>query len=133
MIAYEVAEQDLEKFAEAMDLDIDESKMSDEDLKPWKPLKEAFINAVMNKSLVVNDSGEPEFTQRRAPGETNAIVFHEPTGATLQAMDTKKDGQQIGKTFAALAAMTGTTAATFSKMKNKDLQVCLTIFNIFLG
>jgi hypothetical protein len=72
------------------------------------------------------------YTPRRSK-DIGDITFREPTGATLTAMDRKNQGEDVGKMFATMADMTGTTAKTFAGMQMSDLKVCMAIFNLFLG
>ena len=99
-VAVEVAEAEFSRFIDAMDLDFDESKMGDADRKDFQAEKDIVITAIRRGSLAINDNGEPEYTTRR--GEPQTITFHEPTGATLMAMDRKKSSQDVGKMFASM-------------------------------
>ena len=62
-----------------------------------------MVRAIVDGHLVINDKGEPVFTPTVGNGES--ITFHEPTGASLQAMRGKKD-QDVDKLFGAMADMT---------------------------
>lgn len=131
-IAREVAEQEFNRFVEAMDLDVDPADMDAEDKKGFEQQKDRIIAAVQSGSLVINDTGEPVFTPQRTEG-AEAITFHEPTGASLMAMDRKKKTEDIGKLYASMGEITKTHASTFSKMKMPDLKVCIAITTLFLG
>ena len=65
LVAKEVAEQDFNRFAESMDLDIDPVDMDAEDKKGFEQQKDRIIAAIQSGSLVINDSGEPVFTPQR--------------------------------------------------------------------
>ena len=132
LVAKEVAEQDFNRFADSMDLDIDPVGMDAEDKKGFEQQKDRIIAAIQSGSLVINDSGEPVFTPQRTKG-ADAITFYEPTGASLMAMDRKKKTEDIGKLYASMGEMTRTHASTFSKMKMPDLKVCMAITTLFLG
>lgn len=131
-IAKEVAEQDFERFAESMDLDVDPSNMDEDDLKGFNQQKDRVIAAIQSGSLVVNDKDEPVFTPQRT-NDAAAITFHEPTGASLMAMDRKKKTEDVGKLYAAMGDITRTNAKTFSTMRMADLKVCMAITTLFLG
>tara|TARA_R110000744_G_scaffold333450_1_gene438839 strand:+ start:108 stop:515 length:408 start_codon:yes stop_codon:yes gene_type:complete len=131
-IAKEVAEQEFTRFAESMDLDINPAGMDAEDKKGFDQQKDRIISAIQSGSLVINDSGEPVFTPQRTK-DADAITFHEPTGASLMAMDRKKKTEDIGKLYASMGEITRTHASTFSKMKMPDLKVCMAITTLFLG
>lgn len=129
--AADVAESEFVRFVESMDLDVNTDGMDDDEKKDLSLHKGRLISAIINGSLVINDEGEPVFTPRR--GESDALTFHEPTGAALMAMDRKKASEEIGKMYAVAAAMTKTHSRTFSNMKIADLKVCMAITTIFLG
>lgn len=131
-ISSEVAEQEFNRFIELMDIDADTSGMSQEDSEEFGTLRKRLVNAIVNGSLVVNDSGEPIFTPQRTK-EADPITFFEPTGASLMAMDRKKKNEDVSKMFATMADMTRTHASTYSKMKNADLKICLAVATLFLA
>jgi hypothetical protein len=131
-IALEVAEQEFNRFADAMDLDVDTSSMDKEDSDGFNENKKRIITAIRHGSLVVNDLGQPVFTPRRT-NDAEAITFYEPTGASLMAMDRKKKTEDIGKFYAAMGDITKTHANIFSKMKMPDLRICMAITTLFLG
>jgi hypothetical protein len=103
-----------------------------EDKEAFVEAKGRIVSAIERGDLTINDDGEATYTPRRSK-DTNDIVFREPTGATLTAMDRKKQGEDVGKMFATMADMTGTNAKTFSAMRMSDLKVCMAVFNLFLG
>jgi len=131
-VAKEVAEAEFERFAEAMDLDVDTSIMDEDDRKGFDLQKNRIVSAIRSGAMVVNEDGEPVFTPQRMK-DAGTITFHEPDGAALMAMDRKKKSEDIGKLYATMGAMTGTTAKTFSGMKMADLKVCMAIATLFLG
>lgn len=131
-IAKEVAEQEFQRFVDAMDLDVDPAGMDEDDKKGFQQQKDRIIAAIQSGALVVNDNGEPVFTPQRTK-DVDAITFHEPTGASLMAMDRKKKTEDIGKLYAAMGDITKTHASTFSKMKMADLKVCMAVTTLFLG
>lgn len=128
----ETAGVEFERFVRAMNLDANPAAMNAEDKEGFEENRDRFIGAVMLGSLVVNDSGEPIYTPQRV-NDANAITFHEPTGASLMAMDRKKAGHDIGKMFATMGDITKTSAGLFSKMFMSDLKVCMSITTLFLG
>ena len=131
-IAKEVAEQEFNRFVESMDLDVDPADMDEDDRKGFTQQKDRVIAAIQSGALVIKDSGEPVFTPHRT-NDADAITFHEPTGASLMAMDRKKKTEDIGKLYAAMGDITKTHANVFSKMKMADLKVCMAITTLFLG
>lgn len=131
-IAKEVAEQEFNRFVESMDLDVDPADMDEDDLTEFTKQKSRVMSAIQSGALVINDDGEPVFTPQRT-NDATAITFHEPTGASLMAMDRKKKTEDIGKLYAAMGDITKTHSNIFSKMKMSDLKVCMAITTLFLG
>ncbi len=131
-VALEVAEQEFNRFVEAMDLDVDPADMDEDDKKGFEQQRDRVVSAIQFGALVISDSGEPVFTPQRSK-DIDPITFHEPTGASLMAMDRKKKTEDIGKLYAAMGDMTKTHAGVFSKMKMADLKVCMAITTLFLG
>ena len=132
-IALDVAEQEFDRFTDMMDLDVDVSRMDEEDKKSFESQKRPIIRALQMGSLVINEDGEPVYTPQRAGGDVNPITFHEHTGASLMAMDRKKNGENMGKLYSVMGDMTRTNANLFAKMKGGDLKVCQAIVNLYMG
>lgn len=128
----DTAEAEFQRFVDMMDLDIDVETLDDEDKEALKTNKRKILKALRRGSLVINDEGEPVFTPR-VSARTEAITFYEPEGKSFMASDGKKKGHDIRKSYAIMADMTKTNVQTFSLMKNRDLDVCLAVINVFLG
>lgn len=132
VIAREVAEAEFDRFVEVMDIEANTTGMDEEDKKGFLEQKDRIVKAVMSGALIVNDAGEPVYTPARTK-DADSLTFHEPTGASLMAMDRKKKTEDVGKMYATMGDMTKTHANTFSKMKMPDLKICMAITTLFLG
>lgn len=134
-VASEVAEGELVRWAEAMDIvakfdDAAIQEMDDDSKRDFQANKRKIVDAIRYGRLVVNEAGEFVLTQQIGPSDP--ITFHEPTGAAFMAMDkVSKATANVAKTFAVLAEVTGLPAQRFGAMKNRDLAVCQAIM-IFL-
>jgi hypothetical protein len=126
----QTAEQEFERFAEAMDLDLDFTGLDENDRRDSERDRQIFVKAVMVGRLAVDADGRPVFTPK---GGATAITFGEPKGHALVAMDNVKKSRDVGKMFASMADMTGTSAATFSGMGMADLKICMAIWTLFLA
>ena len=115
-----------------MDLDIDISNMDEDDRKGLELNKNRIVKAIVNGSMVVNDDGEPVFTPTNSK-DPNPLTFHEPSGASLMAMDKKKKSEDMGKMYAIMGNVTKTNAQVFSSMNNRDLKVCMAVITLFLA
>ena len=133
-VADEVCELEFERFAERFGVDVDKAHMDDEDRQSFDNSKRVLMIAMSKKHLVIDENGLPIYTPH-APDtrDKSPITFYAPKGASLMASDNKKDGHDVGKTFAVMAAVTHTSAKLFSEMEHQDLKVCSALLAIFLG
>ncbi len=133
-VAADVCEVEFERFADRFGLDIDKAHMDDEDRQSFDNHKRVVILAMSKKHLVIDETGLPIYTPH-APDTANKspITFYAPKGAQVMAQDQKKEGHDVAKTFAVMAAVTRTSAKLFSDMEHQDLKVCSAIVTIFLG
>lgn len=127
-LTVELAEQELERFAENMDLDFDTSQMNDEEREAFNHMKTTCINAMLKGKLVINDEGLPVVTT-----SNKEIQFKEPTGRTLLAMDKAKQGQEVHKIYHLIAAMTGESDKLIAALRLQDLKIVRAIAMLFLG
>lgn len=128
----EVAEQEFARFVDKMDLDVDDSMLNEEDKGALITNRRRFIRAIKKGALVVDEDGVPTFTPVKSENK-NPITFFEPTGASLMAMDRKKEGADVGKMFAIMADFTKQNQAVFASLLTSDLNVCMAISTLYLG
>ena len=131
-VGREVAEAEFERFVDTMDLDVDETRMDGEDRTSYRDLKERILRAIEHGHLVVDEKGQPVYTPR-AGTQAQPIIFHEPTGASFMAMDSKKKDQNVAKMYAVMADMTHLDAKVFASMAARDLKICQALVTLFLG
>lgn len=131
VISYDMALLEFNRFADEMDLDIDESLMNEEDLDAFNKYKRRLLKAICNGSLVINENGEAVY--RPVKADCGELTFHEKDGASLMSMDGKKKNQSMHQTFAVMAALTKKHPGVFAKMKGVDLNVCMAIFLLLMG
>jgi len=130
-VALEVAEQEFARFASEMDLDVDESEMTREDLDSFLPRKRRIVRAIMKGHLVFNEDAEPVFTPQK--GDRSPLTFYEWEGKDLSAMDKAKENETNEKQNAFLARWTKTHPERFEKMKGRDYKVCTALSSLFLA
>lgn len=132
-ISREVAEQEFARFADAMDLDVDTSKLDAEDLAAFNKQRERIIRAMEVGALVINENGEAVYTPQRPTSQhKDPITFHERTGASLMAMDGKKKGQDVAKTYAVMADMCRVHPKVFAGLAGVDIKVCEALFALLM-
>lgn len=129
----QTAQQDLERMADIMDLDlsIDQTLEPKEQRESQKTL-DTVIKAIRLGSLTIDAEGVATYTPRRSPN-VPPIVFYEPTGTTLLAADKFSDKQKMHKMYAMIAEMTKVEPSMFSKLKKYDLSVVMAVGGLFLG
>jgi hypothetical protein len=125
----ETAEHELQRFLDAMDLVMSTDGMDENDKRDYTKDRDTLVRAIMSRRVDVNDVGECTLHTR----DDKHITFHEPTGASLLAMDKKKPTQEVGKLYAAMADFCKVPPVTFSKMGNSDLKIAMAIYLLFLA
>ena len=132
VVALEVCEAEFERWTEAMDLSFDPKGWDDEDKKTFIDAKNRLLKAMESGALVVDVEGRLVYTPLVGKDRT-PIVWNEPSGADLMAMDQKKNGHNVAKTYAVMGSMTGVQPTRFTGMKARDLKVCQAIYALFLA
>jgi hypothetical protein len=132
-IAKEVAEQEFDRFVDEMDLDLDTSQMDAEDLAGFNKHKNRIIRAIERGSLVINENGEAVYTpcNKRSKSQ-EPLTFHERTGASLMAMDGKKKGHDVAKTYAVMADMCKVHQSVFAGLVGADVKTCEALFVLLM-
>lgn len=132
-IALEVAEQEFGRFVDEMDLDLDTSQMDAEDLTAFNKQRNRIVRAIQSGHLIINENGEPVYTPWRASSKIKEpITFRERTGASLMAMDGKKKGHDVTKTYAIMGDMCGVHPNVFAGLSGPDIKVCEAIFALLM-
>ena len=132
-VAKEVAEQEFNRFAEEMDLDLDISSMDAEDLTAFNKQKNRIIRAIERGHLVINENGEAVYTPNNNRSKhADPITFHERTGASLMAMDGKKKGHDVAKTYAVMADMCKVHPNVFAGLAGTDVKICEALFALLM-
>jgi len=129
----ETAALEFYNFAESMDLDVDLTGMDAEDVAAFNKQKTRIIRAIQKGDLVFNDNGEAVYTPSHDRSKhREAITFHERTGASLMAMDGKKKGHDVAKTYAVMADMCKVHPAVFAGLVGTDVKVCEALFALLM-
>ena len=116
-----------------MGLLLDTSTMDQEDKDAFTKQKNRIIDAMVSGHLVINDDGEAVYTPfRPASGHKEPITFHERTGASVLAMDGKKKGHEMAKTYAIMAEMCKVHPSTFAKLTGPDIKTCEAVYALLM-
>jgi len=133
VVDIETADKEFERFSEAMDLDLDTSKMDTEDLTAFDKQKRRIITAIQRGALVFNEEGEAVYTPKHSKSKyKEAITFHERTGASMMAMDGKKKNYEVAKTYAIMADMCNVPPHVFAGLVGADGKTCEALFALLM-
>lgn len=133
LIAEDVARAEIRRFADGMDLDLDDSNLDDEDKTQLNKHINKLTRSIQRGNLVINDNDEAVYTPFRHNSKyKEAITFHERTGASLMATDGKKKDQDVKKTYAVMASMCGVEPKVFAGLSGTDIKVCESIFALLM-
>ena len=130
-VSNDVAESEFNRWCEAMDLDIDEKYMSEDDLESFQSQKRRIIRYMERGAVVINGEGEAVLKPVKAD-HLDEITFHERTGSTIMAADKRKKNDSAGKMYAMIAEMTGLAPAQITKLKGSDIKVAEAIFTLLM-
>lgn len=128
----DMAKEEFERFADAMDIDTDVDSMDDDDAQAFRGLVRKIIVPIMAGRLTVNDDGEPSLSVQTDDG-AKLLKFAEPTGAVLMATDGGKKNAHVAALNRMMGQITGQSPAFFAKMKARDYKVCSAITTLFLA
>jgi hypothetical protein len=132
-ICKEVAEQEFERWGEAMDLDFNVSAMLKEDSVEFERMKAKIVKALMRGSLIIDDCGRAVYTPTNPEsGHKDPITFKERTGAMIMAIDRFKKNQQAAAGYAMMAELCGLPPKTFAGLVGFDIKVCEAMFALLM-
>lgn len=133
VIDEETAKIEFDRFTESMDLDLDKSNMDAEDLTAFEKNKNRILTAIQRGAMIINEDGEAVYTpQHKRSKYKESITFHERTGASLMAMDSKKKNHDVAKTYAVMADMCSVHPGIFAGLVGTDVKVCEAIFSLLM-
>lgn len=134
VVTLEMAEVEFDRFVEAMQLELNPDKMNEKDRESFESARDRLVAAIERGALVVNDEGEAIFTpENRKSIYQNAITFHERTGASLTASDSKKEGHNAAKMYAMLGDMCRVPPKVFAGLVGRDIKICEALFVLLMG
>lgn len=127
-IAREVCEVEFKRFADAMDLDLDQDAMTPDDRAQFLQRYRVIMRAMERGKLVVDDDGQMVFT----PSEGEPLTFYEMRGRdTANAIDGGKESEVLKREYRYLGTMTRTSSQRFHDMLRRDLKVCQAVAAVF--
>lgn len=133
IVALEVAEAEFDRFVEMMDLDVDTTKMNEDDVSGFEKQKRRILRALQAGSLVINDNGEAVYCPQHSRSKhKDAITFHEYSGASGMATDGKKKNQNVAATYAMMGDMCKVHPNIFAGLVGPDIKICMALFLLLM-
>jgi hypothetical protein len=131
-VAPEVALNEFERWADAMDLDLDVSQMDADDNVSFVKQKRRILRAIRRGSLVIDEKGLAVYTPSNSNSKcSDPLTFTERSGASLMAMDGKKQNHDVAKTYAMMGDICQVPPKVFAGMVGEDIKICEALF-VFL-
>lgn len=128
VVSPEVAQADIERVVSALELDISQENLNDDEKKSASSTLAALTRAIVSGKMSVDE--EARIVLHAPSGN---LVFNHPTGATFMAMDRRKDHEKMSKMVAVMSSLTGKEAVFFSKMRASDFKLCSEVVSLFLS
>lgn len=128
VVHLDVANQEFERWAFAMDIELNDPDRDVKKVKDDKRQRRLLVSAIQFGAMVINENGEAVYTACRSGSKyKDPITFHEKKGSTLLASDQRQEGQDIAKMYAMMADMAKVPVSAFVNMVGKDLNCCVAI------
>jgi hypothetical protein len=132
-IGPDVAEDELDRWLEKMDIDDDVEAMKESDVDAFNNQTRKLKLAIRRGALVITTDGLAEYTpQNEKSKNQDALIFHERSGASVMAMDRHKKDHDVAKSYAIMADMCRVPQKVFAGMVGIDCKVCEAIFALLM-
>ena len=129
----ETAAVEFDRFIEEMGLYFETEDMDAEELSDFNKQKGKLLRAIQTGSLSINENGEAVYSPcNKNSKSSNAITFHERTGASLMATDRSKKGHDATKMYAMMGDMCRVHQNVFAGLAGSDIKVCEAIFGFLM-
>lgn len=132
-VAYEVALEEFERFAESWRLDIEVDTMTGEDAEDFEQMRRKVTLQISSGNALVNAEGDIEYTLFKPVGSLTAITMKRPGGAAYKATDMAKEGRNMTKTNLLMASAIGQMPAILVQMDGIDYKYITAVYGLFLG
>lgn len=121
-------DREFERWVDMNDLDLGNEGLDENEARDNEKDILRIKRCIRNEKIAIDENGLLQFS----PKDGDIIVFYEPTGVDLAAMDRRKKDHDVSKMFATLGSVTKTSANRFQKMPMSDLKVCMSVITLFL-
>jgi hypothetical protein len=128
VVAADVAAEEFNRWAEALDLDIAPEGMNEDDRRGFNEQKRLVIRAIEAGRLTINTEGLAVFKPRDK--HEGAITFFEPNGAVVIKGRAQSDAERVA---GMVHKMTGEPMSRFEDMPVRDYKVCTAIVTLLLA
>ncbi len=124
----ETAKNDADRFAEAMDLDIDDEALEELDQVESADLKSAkmkLVRAIRKGNVTIDDDGCAVVHT----GEKD-LKFYKPKGSHWTEIDKRKEHHRMAQVNASMGAICKVNAVAFTKMDDSYRKICVNIWTL---
>jgi len=125
-IAQEVAENEFDRFVDAMDLEIEPDLMGEDEANAFEKQKRRIVRAIERGTLIIDEQGYAIYTPVHTTLD-KPLRFSQFNGAALTATDGKKRDARASQLHAMMGQMTKVGPNTFTKMQGIDTKVCMAL------
>ena len=133
VFSQEVAKAEFERFADAMDIEIDEEMMEETELKSFLKVRASIIKVIKSGRLTINDRGEPTLKLFEPVGNVSEITFKEPLGKSWMAADQKKQDQTVSRFMCMVQDASDLPEGLIGKVKGRDFKTIQNISLLFFA
>ena len=135
LIDKETANTEFDNWLESWELDNEINEMNEEDKNGFEKQKWIITKAIRKKRLHfdTDDTMNYTFSHFSEQQAGKEIKIKRGKGRSIMAMDGYKEGQNVKKTYAIIAEMSGKTVGFFAGLDYKDIEVLQAIVTIFLA
>ena len=125
----ETAQNDFNRFVEAMDLRLDRETMDKNDRRDIDDDIDVIIWEIMYGILSVNDEGAIVLHSKKYDKD---ITFHEPSPAHMAAMDRQKEHQKMAQMYSLIPGVCDAPASVIKhQLTQHEFDSCSRIYSLF--
>ena len=132
-VAYEVAEQDFYRFADAWDIDIDIDRMTPEEIDDFNTQKRRITRQIEKGRAAVNDEGNIDYQLFEPLNNLSDLELKRPRGIAWLDTDSAKEGRTVTKLNKLMSSALKIHTPLLAKMDGIDIKFLQAVYSLFLG
>jgi len=120
-VGREAAEEEFERLAAAADVDIDVSKMDQDDTEDVVEIRNLLSSAIERGALSVNDKGQGVLSV----ADGDPITFRVPKGGDLMILASGTESKRMDQMLRFVCAITGQSTRRIDELNKKEWKLAL--------